>query len=140
MSSPPNLRRIGEQLHARLIVGESLTITSEIADTFLPVLLSSLRKLFWNLSDPHLIDTAAEDALIDYFNNPARFDPTRSGLFTYLRLLAKSRVLDLLAGQQSHQRKEMVVELEGVGTVYRDEAHEDLTWKRRSCNVMTKTE
>jgi hypothetical protein len=58
ISSPPNLRQLGEEMHARLLSGTSLTVTSEIAETFLPPVSNSLRKEFSSLKDPRLIGTA----------------------------------------------------------------------------------
>jgi hypothetical protein len=105
-------------MHARLLSGTSLIVTSEIAETFLSPVANSLRKEFPTLDDHHLIDTAVGDALIDYFGNPARFDPHRAGLFTYLRWLAKSRLLNLLAKQKNLSAREKFVELEAVEPVY----------------------
>jgi RNA polymerase sigma-70 factor, ECF subfamily len=118
MSPPTKLRQLGEEMHARLLGGTSVTVTSEIAETFLSPVSNSLRKDFPSLGDPHLIETAVEDALIAYFNNPARFDPRRGSLFTYLRLLARSRLLNLLAGEKNLSAPEKVVELEAVESVY----------------------
>jgi RNA polymerase sigma-70 factor, ECF subfamily len=118
MSPPTKLRQLGEEMHARLLGGTSVTVTSEIAETFLSPVSNSLRKDFPSLGDPHLIETAVEDALIAYFNNPARFDLRRGSLFTYLRLLARSRLLNLLAGEKKLSAPEKVVELEAVESVY----------------------
>ncbi|MGH9752351.1 MAG: hypothetical protein ACREA2_06155 [Blastocatellia bacterium] len=118
MASSANLRQLGEELHARLLAGTSATVTSEIAERFLPLVTSSLKRAFHNLSDQHFVDTAVEDALIDYFDNPARFDPQRAGLFTYLRWRARSRLLNLMAGQKNLFEREKVVEVEAAETVY----------------------
>ncbi len=118
MSSPVTLRQLGAELHARLLAGASMTITSEIADVFLPAVTRSLRGEFPTLSDQHLVDTAVEDALIEYFNHPARFDPQRAGLLTYLRWRARSRLLNLLAGQKKLSAGEKVVEVEQAEMVY----------------------
>ncbi len=105
-------------MHACLLSGTSVTVTSEIAETFLSPVANSLRKDFPSLGDPHLIETAVEDALIAYFGNPARFDPRRAGLFTYLRQLAKSRLLNLLAREKNLSAPEKVVELEALEFVH----------------------
>ncbi len=105
-------------MHARLLSGASVTVTSEIAETFLSPVANSLRKEFSSLGDYHLIDTAVGDALINYLGSPARFDPRRASLFTYLRWLAKSRLLNLLARQKNLSAMEKVVELEAVESVY----------------------
>ena len=105
-------------MHARLLSGASVTVTSEIAETFLSPVANSLRKEFSSLGDYHLIDTAVGDALINYLGSPARFDPRRASLFTYLRWLAKSRLLNLLARQKNLSSPEKVVELETEKSVY----------------------
>lgn len=115
---PTNLRQLGAELHARLLAGTSLTVTSEIAEVFLPPLIRSLKGEFWSLSDQHLLDTAAEDALIGYFAAPGRFEPQRAGLFTYLRWRARSRLLNLLGQEKVLIAAEKVVEVEAAEAVY----------------------
>ena len=105
-------------MHARLLGGTSATVTSEIAETFLSPVANSLRKEFPSLGDHHLIDMAVGDALIEYFGNPARFDPRRAGLFTYLLQLARSHLLNLLAGEKKFSAPEKFVELEAAESVY----------------------
>jgi len=118
MSSEVNLKQAGEELHQRLLGGASLTVTSEIAELFLQRIINSLSGEFKGVGDPHLIDTAAEDALIYYFERPAKFDPARAALFTYLRWLAKSRLLNSLGGQKTSEGQKKVVELSNVEAVY----------------------
>jgi RNA polymerase sigma-70 factor (ECF subfamily) len=118
MSPPTKLRQLGEEMHARLLGGASMTVTSEIAEIFLSPVANSLRKEFPSLGDHQLIDMAVGDALIEYFGNPARFDPRRAGLSTYLRWLAKSRLLNLLAREKNLSAPEKFVELEAAESVY----------------------
>ncbi len=89
----------------------------------MPLLIKGLSKQFWNLHDQHLIYSAVEDALIDYFVSPAQFDPVRAGLSTYLHLRAKSLLLNILAQEKSHQEK--AVEVGSAESVYKVEAQED---------------
>jgi DNA-directed RNA polymerase specialized sigma24 family protein len=120
MSSQGNIKQLGEQLHLRLLAGSSLTVTSEIAELFLPLLIKSLAGEFKTVRDPHLIDTAAEDALIYYFDHSTKFDPARASLFTYLRVLAKSSLLNSLGGQKNSEGRKTIVEVsdpEAVNTV-----------------------
>lgn len=141
MSSPANLRQLGEELHARLLAGISATITSEIAECFLPLVASGLKMRFHNLGDQHLIDTAVEDALLDYFDNPARFDPQRAGLLTYLCWRARSRLLNLMNKQKKLFERENVVELEDEETVYQmtesETADVEQSLVRREMDVAT---
>lgn len=117
MSSHANLKETGEHLHQRLLAG-SLTASSETAEIFLQLLIKSLAGEFKQLRDPHLIDSAAADALINYFEYPRKFDPARSSLFRYLRIRARTYLLNSL-GQPDSAKK--VVELEEVKTVYQVE-------------------
>jgi len=118
MPSPINFRQLGEELHARLLAGTSATVTSEIAEAFMAHLISSLKKEFFTLADQALVDTAVVDALISYFDSPTRFNPQRAGLFTYLRWRARSRLLNLMAGQKNLFEREKVVEVEDEEAVY----------------------
>ena len=130
MSSRINLKQLGERLHERLLSGSSLTVTSEIAELFLPAVAKSLAGEFSQLNDPHLIDTAAGDALLSYFARPSQFDPARAGLFTYLRVRAKSYLLNSLAQKKIFSEK--VVELDGMETVYKAEDTEAALLERES--------
>jgi hypothetical protein len=111
MSSEVNLKQLGEQLHQRLLAGSSLTVTSEIAEIFLQPIINSLAGEFKGIADPHLIVMAADDALIYYFDHSRKFDPARGTLFTYLRVLAKGRLLNSLGEQKDSEGRKKVVEV-----------------------------
>jgi len=113
MSSRLDLRLIGAKLHEQLLAGSSRIVTSEIAEVFMPLLIKSLRRRYFNVSDVALIESAVTDAVMTYFAHPERYNPERSGLFTYLRLRAASNLLNLLAAEKSH----MFVELEAPNSV-----------------------
>src|SRR5262249_50639054 len=100
-------------LHSKLLAGTSLIVTDQIAEIFLPVVRKSLMREFFNVSDTQLVDSAVEDALIGYVRNPGKFDPCRSGLFTYLRLRARSVLLNLIA----KHKPSMSVEVEAADEV-----------------------
>lgn len=121
MSSRPNLRQVGRELHERLLAGE-LTATNEIAEVFLPILCSSLHRQFSNIGDLNMVDGAVTDALIGYFGHPERYDPMRAGLFTYLRLRAATNLLNDLAAQKRHAGTGELVEVESAKYVYEREA------------------
>jgi len=122
MASRPDLKLIGATLHARLVAGSSLTVTSEIAEVFTPILCKSLYREFFNIGDLNMIDTAVTDALVGYFAHPERYEPTRSSLFTYLRLRAGSNLLNLLSSEQRHHAPKDSVEVEAPDTVYEEGA------------------
>jgi hypothetical protein len=125
MSSQIDRRRRWQHLHQRLLSGSSPTVTSEIAREVLPAIVKGLSREFPLLGDPHLIETAGEDALLFYFDHPAQFDPARSGLLTYLRMRAKGYLLNSLGWQKSSQGGEKVVELADSETVYEVEAQNE---------------
>lgn len=113
MSSGLNLRLIGAKLHEQLLTGSSRVVTSEIAEVFMPLLIKSLRRKYFNVKDVTLIESAVTDAVMTYFAHPERYNPEKSGLFTYLRLRAASNLLNLLAAEKSHE----FVELEPLNSV-----------------------
>ncbi|MGH9822144.1 MAG: hypothetical protein ACREDR_02635 [Blastocatellia bacterium] len=89
------LDEAGLLLHERLLAGDELA-TAEIAEHFLPQLTHRLAAMFPTLKDPHLLTTAAEDALLSYFSRPTQFDPAKIGLFAYLRMAARGDLLNSL--------------------------------------------
>src|SRR5205085_4189926 len=117
MSSQIDLRELGERLHQLLLEQASLTVTSRIAEVFLPELLKRLPRSFPTVSDQHLIASCAEDALLEYLARPEKFDPARGTLLTYLRLLPRSRLLNELRRKNSTGQQE-VVAVEEAETVY----------------------
>lgn len=125
MSSQINPKEVGERLHRRLLADSSLTVTSEIAEEFLPLVTRSLARAFPN-SDQHLVETAVEDALLAYFDRPEQFDPTRSSLFTYLQMRAKGYLLNSLGQQKRFEERHKVIELDSVETVYKLEAQNEM--------------
>lgn len=125
MSSQINRRQRWQHLHQSLLSGSSPTVTSEIARELLPAIVKGLTREFPRVGDPHLIETAGEDALLFYFDHPAQFDPARSGLFTYLRMRARGYLLNSLGRQKNSQGGEKVVELADAETVYEVEAQNE---------------
>ena len=113
-SQTANLKQEGERLH-QCLLDKRPTATSEIAELFMHLLIKSLRGEFKQIGDQHLIDMAVTDALINYFEHPEKFEPSRSSLFTYLRIRAKTYLLNSL-GQSASAKK--VVELDEAGTVH----------------------
>ncbi len=95
MNEDGNLREVGIALHARLLVGE-VSARTKISEVFLPLLIAGLGRRFPRLADPHLVDTAAADALMSYFRQPQKYDPDRGSLIGYLYLNACGRLLNSL--------------------------------------------
>jgi len=117
MSSRLNLRLIGAKLHEQLLAGSSLVVTSELAETFVPLLVKSLRREYFNVNDITLIQSAVTDAVMSYFAHPDRYNPEKSALFTYLRLRAASNLLNLLSAEKGRK----FVELEAPDSVNKTE-------------------
>lgn len=115
MSSPNDRKQLGELLHQRLLSGEP-TATAEIAEAFLQPLVKGLRKRFSRVNDDHLIQVAADDALVHLFEHPTKFEPARGELFTYLRLRAGGYLLNSLRRDRGEENK--VVELDDMRAVY----------------------
>jgi DNA-directed RNA polymerase specialized sigma24 family protein len=89
------LEKMGKALHQRLLDGDA-TAPAEIAELFMPIIIGRLSRRYRNLDDPHLIDTAVEDALMSYFARPQQYDPSKLSLAGYLRMSAKGDLLNLL--------------------------------------------
>src|SRR5258708_2197306 len=68
-------------------------------------LVRGLTVLFPNVPDPHLIDTAVIDAMVNYFNRPEQYDAAALSLYPFLRMAAKGDLLNAL------RRQKRVVEL-----------------------------
>jgi hypothetical protein len=81
-----NLKIIGEVLHKRLLDKVDNQVSAEIAELFFPLLISALKASFRHLPDQHLIETAAEDTLLNYLNTPHIFTPSKGSLIGYLYL------------------------------------------------------
>jgi hypothetical protein len=108
------------ELHNRLISGDVI-VSAEIAEYFMPLAVDRLSKRFKNIDDPHLIETAVIDAIMDYLTSPSQYDPCRGNLFGYLILKAKSDLLNYLGQKKiDHSLMDLaeIVELEDDSSVY----------------------
>ncbi len=98
MSDDDDLESIGLRLHARLLEGTDRA-ADEIILHYRPHLIAAISRGFPRLSDPHLVETAANDALLAYLGRPEKFDPARSSLIAYLYMHARSNLIDLFRQQ-----------------------------------------
>lgn len=96
MGKEAELGKLGELLHEKLLSGKDIRVTAEIAELFLPLLTSHLRRKFGSLGDPHAVESAAIDSLMAYFENPEKFKPERGSLLQYLFMDARYNVVDAL--------------------------------------------
>lgn len=100
------------QLHQRLLHGDPVA-SSEFAEAFLEELVLRLRARAARAgyaADDTLIKDAAVDALLNYFREPTKFDPNRSGLMTYLTMSAHGDLINLLARESRRTRREVPLE------------------------------
>jgi DNA-directed RNA polymerase specialized sigma24 family protein len=137
MSSANSLEQLGEQYHAQLVTGDNPIVTSQITESFLPHLIRLLRSLQYAISDEHLIAIAAEDALLGYFESPARFDPRKGKLFAWLAKCARNNLLDALKKQKNYLLREKSVELEAAETVYQAEAEAEVALVEHNLDTHT---
>ena len=100
MPSDVDLRELGNTLHDRLLNRKDDRVTAEIAELFLPLLVSDLKKHYSNLSDLQLIESVAIDTLMTYFERPWKFDPTKRSLIGYLYMDADGDLRNILRQQQ----------------------------------------
>jgi DNA-directed RNA polymerase specialized sigma24 family protein len=95
-SSPAN---IAAKLH-RDLVDNSPIASAQLAELLLPIIFKILKQSFYNISDPHLIQTAVNDALLAYLKNPSSFDPDRGNLIGYVAKNAKWKLLNALSQEK----------------------------------------
>lgn len=101
------------QLHRRLLEGDPLA-PAELAEALLDVLVRRLRIKVQFVPDNSLFDDAAADAILAYVQQPAKFNPTKSSLLTYLTMSAHGDLLNMLAREQRQRKKRQEVPLEYV--------------------------
>ena len=102
----PNRQARLLELHNRLMSDDPLA-TNDIFEAVVPELETHLRIKFPNLApsvDPDIYTSAVFDALTDYFKNPNRYDHSKSGLMTYLRMVATRDMQNLLAKESRHAK------------------------------------
>jgi RNA polymerase sigma factor (sigma-70 family) len=93
----PDLDR-ERDLHQRLLAGDP-PAPAELAETYLPELLTWLRRRFPAV-DPHLLETVAIDSVLGLSKAPERYDPRLGRLRTYLSMDARGDVLNALQAEQ----------------------------------------
>lgn len=105
----------GIALHRRLVAGD-VTVSAEIAEAFLPDLVTRLKRANHDIANPDDYEDAAADALMSYFKRPEQFDPSRLPLFSYLLMSAKGDLLNRLRPHKIDENTQTladVVELRG---------------------------
>jgi hypothetical protein len=89
-------------LHRRLCDGDPVA-PSDLCCRFLGPLVAWLTGQHRDC-DEHLIQEAAEDALINLSKNPESYDPARCSLAWYLRMAATADLRNASAKEQRHHR------------------------------------
>jgi RNA polymerase sigma-70 factor (ECF subfamily) len=91
----------GLRFHVRLGEGDPVA-PAEVCKAYLGPLNVWLVTAFPKI-DPHLRQAAIDQALFDYVQQPGRYDPARGDLARFLRMAARSDLMNLLAQEQRHQ-------------------------------------
>ncbi len=96
----PDLDR-ERDLHRRLLAGNPAA-PSVLAAAYLEPLTIRLRRRFPRV-DPHLVETAAIDSVLNLAERPERYKPARSGLFAYLYMDASGDLRNALKSERRHE-------------------------------------
>ena len=91
---------VGRRLHARLLVGDPLA-KEETCERYLARITVWLQGKY-RTTDPDVVHDAVVDALLDYVERPAQYDPSRRSLIGYLRMAAER---DLQNARPRHVRR-----------------------------------
>jgi DNA-directed RNA polymerase specialized sigma24 family protein len=100
-------------LHDRLLAGDPRA-PSETFELFEDQLSSVVRSTVPKLADPGDVNAAVSDALLQYFRRPAKYDPAKSTLLTWLCNQARYNALSQL---REHGRR--MAALDRVGEAVR---------------------
>ena len=93
MQASPDEEKIGKELHALMMQGD-VTAPARIAEFFLPLIISRLSS---PKIDQEMVDTAAADALLNYFKNPAQYDPGKLPLGKFFRMSARGDLKNMIS-------------------------------------------
>lgn len=98
-------------LHQRLLEGEE-TASSEVCDRFLDPLIKDLNRFNPKIAnrDPSLIPDAVVEALLNYIDEPEKYDPERKELYSYLRMSAEGDLKNLLDKERRRTRDQESLE------------------------------
>lgn len=96
MAGAADEEKIGAELHALMLQGD-VTAPARIAEFFLPMLVARLTS---KKIDQEIVDTAAADALLSYFKNPAQYDASKLPLGKFLLMSARGDLKNMLARRE----------------------------------------
>jgi DNA-directed RNA polymerase specialized sigma24 family protein len=92
-------------LHVRLMAGDPVA-PHDCIEHWLPKLIRLLCSRFPQAAarDEHMIWSAAHDALLEYTQNPHKYNPQKSSLQAYLYMAAKRDLLNSLRSDRTQNR------------------------------------
>jgi DNA-directed RNA polymerase specialized sigma24 family protein len=98
--------------------------------------------------DPHVLDTALDDVLLEHLiENPGRYDPRRGSLRNFLKAALPNRVLDLLRSNARRERHERPTGIDlstvaGPAAAEKDEQQQmdDIRWIQTKLYGVVETE
>jgi RNA polymerase sigma-70 factor (ECF subfamily) len=96
-------------LHQRLLQRDPVA-PAELAEAFLEVLVRRVRARARSTQDDSLVYDAVVDALLAYVQEPAKFDPAKSSLLTYLTMSAYGDLRNALARERRRKKREVPLE------------------------------
>jgi hypothetical protein len=108
--------QIGRIMHQRLIAGDPRA-PAEIAEYFLPWLHQRMAQLHPGIRDPHLLATAAVDAVLSYLKNPGSYHIGELPLEKYLTMAATGDLRNALsrASNIAERERDLVKNLVELG-------------------------
>lgn len=96
-----------EAEHQRLVAGDPSS-PARIVGFLLKPLTSFVERALPHLVDPHEIEEACLDTLLEYLRNPAVYDPAQARLFTWLAGKSRWKALSRLRSIRRRDRREEV--------------------------------
>ncbi|HLH22128.1 MAG TPA: hypothetical protein VK066_06375 [Chloroflexota bacterium] len=113
-------------LHQRLLDGDPVA-SSDLAGAYLDWLATWLTHVNPH-DEPHMCNTAAEDAILGLIKRPEAYNPAKLGLEAYLRMAAKRDLQNLRSRERRHSQHRAdlaAVELSPRAGKYLSDADED---------------
>jgi RNA polymerase sigma-70 factor (ECF subfamily) len=102
------------EIHDRMLAGDPIA-SSELAETVLDRLVSTLTRKYPGLRDSVFLADAVTDALMAYLKNPGAYDPSKRGLFGYLMMSAEGDLRNALERARRRTDREGPLEVVELG-------------------------
>ncbi|HEV2747183.1 MAG TPA: sigma factor [Allosphingosinicella sp.] len=111
-------------LHGRLIAGD-LRAASKIVERVIATLVRVVDGEVAGLHDRQDVEEVCYDACLQYLTQPARYDPSRAQLITYLAAIAKGKAQTLRRSQTRRSRREAEFADRNIAAAVDAESEED---------------